>query len=454
MGLHRNLLIVLAHGLRSDALADSNTWPLSTPNFDKLADGGVRLTATSACPADHGGVISLLTGLHARQHGHLDQHPQLSDNGSPGPGMAACEGWPVQLLDAGYHVAGVGCVAPIEPWLDDAVLVESVASMSSARCAYLAAVGKKGMGPAILQQRAKRQRYGPFEPDRLLIDAQDDIDGFIATEAAKMLPKMPTDKPWALIVVYSGPGNDLSPPTIYEYMVEPSLLEEGFMPPDFTQLDALAELDYPRILLQRLEPHGIGRIRADYLGRVSLIDYSMGRLMSTLENRGDASRTWVVVSSDRGHLLGEHGLVGHRSFLGAAVDVPVIIAPPMPVHQKTHPQLISTVDVAATIAAIGGCDLPKAVSGRSLLPVATHGMLDGRPWPGCISEFGRRLMLKTERYKAVFDADTTNAIGLFDQLKDPDELTNKVGDPVAASVLDSLRTRLADMLLGLRAMPS
>jgi len=81
-------------------------------------------------------------------------------------------------------------------------------------------------------------------------------------------------------------------------------------------------------------------------------------------------------------------------------------------------------------------------------------MLDGRPWPGCISEFGRRLMLKTERYKAVFDADTTNAIGLFDQLKDPDEQTNKIDDPVAASVLDSLRSRLADMLLGLRAMPS
>ena len=310
------------------------------------------------------------------------------------------------------------------------------------------------MGPAIQQQRTKRQRYGPFDPDRLLMDAQDDVDGFIAAEAVKMLAKMPTDKPWVLIVIYSGPGNDLSPPTIYEYMVEPSLLEEGFVPPDFTRLDALAELDYPRILLQRLEPHSIGRIRADYLGRVSLIDYNIGRLMSTIENRVDNSRTWVVVSSDRGHLLGEHGLVGHRSFLGAAVDVPVIIAPPMPVRQKTHPQLISTVDVAATIAAIGGCDSPKAVIGRSLLPVATHGALEGRPWPGCISEFGRRLMLQTERYKAVFDADTTDTIGLFDQLKDPDEQSNRVADPVAASVLDSLRSRLADMLLGLRAMPS
>lgn len=63
-------------------------------------------------------------------------------------------------------------------------------------------------------------------------------------------------------------------------------------------------------------------------------------------------------------------------------------------------------------------------------------------------------MLQTECYKAVFDADTSNAIGLFGRLNDPDEKNNRVADPTAASVLDSLQTRLVDMLLGLREMPS
>ena len=445
MATGRNLLIVLAHGLRSDALDDSHCWPLQTPNFQKLTENGIRLSATSACPADHGGMVSLLTGLHARQHGYLDQDGTNT--------AVACTGWPVLLSDAGYHVAGVGCVGAIEPWLDDSVLVDRVETLESHGCEYLTSVRAKGMEPAIKQQRDQRLRQGPFEPDRLLLDSEDDVDGFIAAKARAVLKRMPTDKPWALIVMFSGPGNDLPPPTLFEYIVDPQHLEHGFVPADLTRVDVLAEFDYPRILLQRLEPHRLGRIRADYLGRVSLMDYGLGRLMSIVQDRTDHNRTWTVVSSDRGQLLGEHGLIGHRSFLGGAVEVPVLIQPPRAVSQKVYPDLLSTVDVAATIASLGGCDLPRPLIGRSLLPVVAHDQLLERNWPGCISEYNRRLMLETERHKVVFDTETFGAIGLYDRLADPDELKNLIVSPVAASVLDSLRSRLCDMLMPLRAMP-
>ncbi len=441
----RNLVIVLTHGLRSDALDDSQSWPLQTPNLRKIVDEGLRLEAMAACPADRGGMVSLLTGLHARQHGYVDQ--------DDGQAVSPCWGWPAMLTEAGYHVAGVGCVGAVEPWLADAVRVDHVDSPSSARCAYLSAVRAKGMETAILQQRDKRKRYGPFDPDRLLMDSEDDIDGFIAAKARTMLSQMPADKPWALVVGFSGPGNDLPPPTLFEYLVDPTTLEHGFVPADLKYLDVLAELDYPRILLQRLDPAQIGRIRADYLGRVGLIDYAVGRLMTTVMGRTDSDRTWLVVASDRGQVLGEHGLVGHRSFLAGATQVPVLIAPPTPVKQKTYPQLLSTVDVAATIAALGGCDLPKASVGRSLLPVINHQPVCTQNWPGALSEYGKRLMLDTERYKVVFNTETFDSIGLYDKMTDPDEIENLVHKPVAASVLDSLRNRLGDLLLPLRAMP-
>src|SRR6185369_3797584 len=53
----RNLIIILAHGLRSDAIGDSRAWPLTTPYLEKLANHGVRCVATSACPADWGGMV-------------------------------------------------------------------------------------------------------------------------------------------------------------------------------------------------------------------------------------------------------------------------------------------------------------------------------------------------------------------------------------------------------------
>ena len=66
---------------------------------------------------------------------------------------------------------------------------------------------------------------------------------------------MPRDKPWALIVVYSGPANELPPPTLYEELVPAVNLHNGFTAPDFRDMDAICEPVYPRAHLQRLTPH-------------------------------------------------------------------------------------------------------------------------------------------------------------------------------------------------------
>lgn len=445
MSFRRNLVIVFTHGLRADALGDSQVWPLRTPSLEKLIERGASLIASSACPADPGGLVTLLTGYHARQHGFVD----------PMRGPAACEGWPSILAEAGYHLGGVGMISSAISWLDDAVIVADVEQTESGLCRYLSAMRAKGFQEAISQQRRQRQRYGPFEPDRLLIEPDDDIDGFIAVQAREMIERMPTDKPWCLLVCFSGPGNDLPPPTLYDEAANTEELARGFAPADFTRVDALAELDYPRVMLQRLEPAKVARIRSDYLGRVSLIDHGIGRLMSALDERPDSGRAWSVITSDRGQLLGEHGLIGHRSFLAPAVEVPIIIIPPAPgaaVQDIAGEGLASTTDIAPTILALAGCDAPRAVVGRSLLPT-----LSGDPvlpvLNGCLSEFGKRLMLETERYKVIFDTEAQQAVGLYDLLNDAGEHDNLIDKPSGRNLIDSLRWRLGDVLLPLRARP-
>jgi arylsulfatase A-like enzyme len=460
MDLKRNLVIVLCHGLRSDALADSRAWPLSTPSLQKLSERGVRLNATSACPADVGGLVSLLTGLHARQHGYVDQVAQaevISELTSPHGVLA--QGWPAQLAESGYHVAGVGLVGLIEPWLHEVSYIDSVESLESAKCRYLGAMREKGYEPAILQQRRQRLRSGPFEPDRLIIDTAEDIDGFIWLEARQMLDRLPEDKPWALIVVTSGPGNDLPPPTLYDYVVATEALERGFTIPDFNTLDLLAELDYPRSMFQRLEPHQIGRIRADYLGRTCLLDQMISQLMGQLEDRGDGERTWVVLTSDRGQVLGEHGVIGHRSFLAGAVGVPVIISPPAKMFaawkalRKTQLSTshIDTVDVAATIAALAGCDMPKASVGKSFLSLFAGEPIEHANRPGVLSEFANRLMIRTDTFKAVFDTGAFSMTALYDVKKDPDERHNLARTTRSQDVPAVIRFKLGEMLMPLRS---
>lgn len=454
----RNLIIVLCHGLRSDALGDSRAWPLSTPNLQKLWERGLRLTATCACPADVGGLVSLFTGLHARQHGYVDQVRSggAIDEFIGLTGLLA-GGWPGRLAEAGYHVAGVGWIGLIEPWLHEASFIDSVEALSSPRCRYLEAMREKGYDAAILQQRRQRLRVGPFEPDRLILDTAEDIDGFTWLEARRMLDRMPPDRPWALTVVTSGPGNDLPPPTLYDYVVAPEGLNRGFTPADLSRIDTLAELDYPRAMLQRMDGQQVGRIRADYLGRVCLLDQMVGQLMGQLQDRPDAQRTWVLLASDRGQLLGEHGAVGHRSFLSGGVEVPVIVAPPWSrvgvsqVGVRPGAELVSTVDVAATIGALGGCDLPKASTGWSLVPLLAGEAVHPPRSAGVISEYGQRLMVRAERYKAVFDVETMRVTTLFDLQKDPDERINLAGSAVAQNVTDAMRWRLGEALMPLRA---
>ncbi|MCC5828353.1 MAG: sulfatase-like hydrolase/transferase [Phycisphaeraceae bacterium] len=442
MSFRRNLIIVLAHGLRNDALGDAGSWPLATPNIDALSNRGIRLVATSATPADPGAMTSLLTGRHARQHGLLTQR-----SGAP-----ACDGWAAALAAEGYHTVGVGTVAPIARHLKEAVIVHDVDSQDVGSCAYLKNTRSKGLTAAVLHQRRQRLRRGPFEPDRLVMDPADDVDGFIMQEAARQLVQLPGDKPWALIVMLTGPGNDLAPPALGGDLISPDSLEDGWTMPDFTRLDQLAELDYPRSFLQRVDPTRLARIRADYLGRVSLLDFAMARLAMAMDERIDQSRTWMLLASDRGCLLGEHGLIGHRSFFGGSVETPFVLVPPRkPAKPVSEGTLLSTVDVAATIAELGGAELEPAAAGRSVLPMLRQEEFRTLTAGACISEYSQRILLETERYKVSFDTARQTPLTLFDMLGDTDEQDNLVQTIRGRNLLEGLRIRLADALMPVRA---
>ena len=186
----RNLLILLPHGLRSDALADEREWPLATPHLVDLAGRGVRLVLSAATPTDPGAMASVLTGLHARQHGHLC--------GGEGAGpLELTDALPAWLRAEGYHTAGVGQVGAIAALLDDARVTAGVevADPTPDRCWYAAAARARGHASALAQQRRQRRRGGPIACDRLMLEPEDDIDGFIAQLAVDTLDDLPRTGP-------------------------------------------------------------------------------------------------------------------------------------------------------------------------------------------------------------------------------------------------------------------
>ena len=142
------------------------------------------------------------------------------------------------------------------------------------------------------------------------------------------------------------------------------------------------------------------QVRAQYGGKLSMIDHWFGRVLDALRDTGRFDDTVVVVCTDHGHYLGEDDLWGKpgtwvRPALG---HIPLLVSWPG-VAAGTRDALTTTVDLHATM-----CDLFDVVPahrthGRSIRPVvegASTSVRDhvlGGVW-------GREVHLVTDRWRA------------------------------------------------------
>ena len=117
-------------------------------------------------------------------------------------------------------------------------------------------------------------------------------------------------------------------------------------------------------------------LRAVYMGLVAELDHHFGRIISHLKSRGQYEDTLIVVTSDHGELLGDHGCWGKMNYLDAAFRVPLMVrvpgARPARVDLPTE-----SVDVMPTILDWLGQDCPDTVDGHSLMPLARGEMPEG-----------------------------------------------------------------------------
>jgi len=190
-----------------------------------------------------------------------------------------------------------------------------------------------------------------------------------------------------------------------------------------------------------------------YDSAIAFDDAQVGRVISRLRALNLYTNTLVVLLSDHGESLGEHGESEHGFFLyNATLRVPLIIKlPGEPLKSVAVSQPASTVDVASTIAQT--CKLAPALSrslqGRSLLNPSVlkgSGEPKGRPSEVVYAEsyyprhsFGwhelRALLTRDFKY---IDAPRPE---LYDLHQDPAERSNilAANSAVASTLRENLR---------------
>ena len=119
---------------------------------------------------------------------------------------------------------------------------------------------------------------------------------------------------------------------------------------------------------ERIVSEGFRRYHDRYDTSIAYLDRQVGLLVDELERRGLMDNTLVVLTSDHGEQLGEHGVIAHgASLYRPEVHVPLLVIPPGRASAtRLVSEPVSLRDIPATVAECAGLGNRNRFPGSSL----------------------------------------------------------------------------------------
>lgn len=272
---------------------------------------------------------------------------------------------------------------------------------------------------------------------------EEQTDGMVATEAVRLM-EQGKDGPFFLAVGFFRPHCPyVAPKKYFDLYPKNKIPLPAHSPGDTTQYPREAFFTYPFNWgldeAQRREA-----IQA-YYASITFMDAQVGRVLDALDRLGLAENTIVVLWSDHGYLLSEHGQWMKQSLFEEAARVPMIVAAPGAKGNGTaSPRTVELQDIYPTITDWCRVGTPARVAGNSLLPLLADSKT---PWDHpaitqTIRKNGMGRSIRTERWRYSVWEDGEGAEELYDHNKDPYELKNLAQEPTFAETKQKLRSRL------------
>ena len=172
------------------------------------------------------------------------------------------------------------------------------------------------------------------------------------------------------------------------------------------------------------------RMRALYAGEVTMVDRWLGRFLDKMEETGRVDDTVLVVLSDHGVALGEHGYTGKpfNALWPELTDIPFMIRHPEGVGAgETSDFFASTHDVAPTILGILGVLPQQQMDGQYLSILMEGGELPSRDH--LTLGYNDHVWARDDRY-LMFSRNDRSEPHLYDLQDDPGANRNLAdGDP-------------------------
>ena len=212
-----------------------------------------------------------------------------------------------------------------------------------------------------------------------------------------------------LLVDCFDPHEPWDPPRHYVDLYDPGYHGREVIFPPYGPADYLSEAE-------------LKHMRALYAAEVTMVDHWLGRFLDRARSRGLLDRSLVIVTSDHGHQLGEHGVLGKVAFglFNELMDVPLLIRHPDGAGAGQRVDAFAQHhDIPATILALLGIEPAEPLEGINLWDFV--GGSGGQRRQYVTSAFNNYVWCRDDRYVYMARNDGAEA-RLYDMEADPQQL--------------------------------
>ncbi len=421
-----NVLVFIVDALRQDELGCYGSERVQTPNIDRLAREGVLFeNAFAQAPFTWSSFGSFLTGKYPRRHGLV----KMAFDVRMAPNVTLAS-WLKQAkrLEGGQLSS--------EDYLNAAFLTGTV-SHGSGLVQGFDAYFEALLGHPLVDVHSQWSRLRSMLLPWLVASKLDQrFDSrVVASQAARWLDAHASDR-WCALVHYYSTHTPYDPEEEYRRMyVDPAYSGpvSEFRAEHRQAIESGAELT----------PADADQIRNLYHGGVSMADSMIGDVIAELEKQGILDQTIVVVTSDHGEELGDHGLWEHNFMYETNLRIPFVIRYParLPAGGRVE-AAVDSIDLLPTLCDLLRLEVPHdaldvygIVDGKSLLPLVRGEVDHQRAYT--FAENGPYLSIQGGGWKLIVRREgleqdgweklVSGEIGqsqLFDLVNDPAEHSN------------------------------
>ena len=447
-----NILVILVDDLRYDEFGAGGHPYMKTPHIDRLAHEGAMFErvfhTTSICSPNR---ASIVTGQYASRHG-------IIDNVARGAMSHRLPNYHLELQKLGYETAHIG------KW--------HMGNDGMPRPGYDTWVSYDGHGRIVDPRLCHDGKY--VQHKGYITDIMNDL-------AVDFLEKRKGGKPWSLFFAHKAVHPDAEQAAdgtvvfgkLGGYIPaerHKDLYKDAIFPkkPNMLSYDEVVKQKpaWKETFLMRAQPQSRQLLESIHAGTqeeirlrarmMASVDEGVGRILDTLEKKGELDNTFIVFLGDNGYFFGEHGLGPERRFAyEEGIRSPFLVRYPKLAKAGTRKwDLLICQDIAPTLIELAGGKPGPQIQGRSFINLLKNRKTTWRKavlaeywaeqaYPWLIGMTYKAI--RTPRYKLIHwvnkgrDGELDE---LYDLEKDPFELKNLIRSRAHAAIREKLHRDL------------